>query len=443
MDGDAPTVHQDLDAERAVLGGLLLDNRALASVAGVVAPGDFFYPAHGETFGAALAVAARGEPIDVVTLAAELRGRNRLNAVGGLHFLGELTDAVPTVAHIAEHARVVADLAAVRRAVALGRELVALHTKPCSRATAAGLAERLTAATSPKAGRSAPTSLDTELQAAFDRLADVAAGRAAPGLPTGFAGLDHLTGGGLRPGWFVLLAARPAVGKTQMALGWSEAFATRGPVLFVSLEMLRGELVERQLSASAGLDSRRLRAARLAQSEQSALVDAAERLHALPIHYDDSLHSVATLAAVARRHASKAPLAALVVDYVQLLKIDGKHDNREQYVAAISRALKELAKELRCPVVALAQLGRSIEKRGADARPQMSDLRESGGLEADADLIAAIMRPEAHGPVEPHLRGHATLVVMKNRHGPTDDCPLHFHLGRFVDASAPAEPEGI
>lgn len=418
-------------AERAVLAACLLDGDARAVVAARLRPADFADAAHAAVFDAMLALDAAGA-VDVVTLAAELARRDRLQAVGGHAFLSALTDEIPTIAHAERHAALVADAARVRAIRHAAREIVARAEQP--RAAAVDLAtfaaERMHAATQDAvAADGGPRKLETLLEAAFVRI-EARNGRPTTGLPTGLRGFDRLTGG-FHPGQLVIVAARPGVGKSALVVNVARQAATHGPVLVFSLEMTSDELNDRLLCAEGGVDQTHVRDGKLTAVEMKRLTDAAARMWSLPLWIDDKAgQALATLRAKALAKKRAGGLALVVVDYLQLVRHPGAEDRRLE-VEAVARGLKELAKELGTPVLACAQLNRGVEGRGADAKPRLSDLRESGELEQAADVVAFLCRDMTPGNASPD----AELVIAKQRNGPCETVPLRFDRSscRFTD----------
>ena len=427
------TPPHDIDAERAVLGGIMLTADALSVVESIVTADDFYHPAHAIIYDAARAVAIRQEPIDVVTLAAELRLRDRINAVGGAQYLGDLLDTTATTAHIERHARIVADLAQVRRLIHATAEINAKGYTPgdvteyldASAARVTELCQRQ--------GTGEPVWLERGLTEAFERIEQTAArGASITGASTGYADLDALLAG-LHPGEFTIIAARPAMGKTSLALNLAPVVAreTGKPALIFSLEMPRIELVNRMLCAEARVDQARLRTNLLGADDMQALTDAAQRLFAIRVAIDAGDASLYDIRAKARRMKQKHGLACVIVDYLQLMR--GTGDSREQEIAGISRGLKLLATELDVPVIALSQLNRAPEMRpGKDRRPQLSDLRESGAIEQDADNVLFIYRDEMYNR-DSEDKGVAEIIIAKQRNGPTGIVRLRWlqELTRF------------
>jgi len=452
---ERPTPRHDLDAERGVLGAVLLDNARLAAVAAIVTPRDFYLPAHAVIFEVMLAMARRGEAVDVLTLAAALRGIDRLNTVGGLGYLGEITDTIPTTAHAEDYARIVRDDAAVRR-VAIAAEAIATRTHEHHR-TADVILDFATAAMSNAARRAAPrkvVAFGEGVQEIFEGFELAGArGQRIMGLATGLRELDDLIAG-LGNGQLVILAARPAMGKTSAALEWATHVAAtadaelpperRGAVLFFSLEMPRKELVTRALCAEARVDQGRVRAGTLTQDDMTALTGAASKTFELPLLIDDGGGaSLLDIDAVSRDVKMRRGLRLIVIDYLQLMKASrAGMESREREVSEISRGLKELAKELDVPILALAQLNRGPESRTSkDKRPQLADLRDSGSIEQDADVVIFIYRDEVYNP-KTDDRGIAEFIVAKQRNGPTKTVRARFirELTKFENLAEDEAP---
>ncbi len=419
----------DLEAERAVLGGILLDNAAMSTVESMLTAADFYHPAHGVIFEAIQAVAGRHEPIDIVTLASELRGRDRLNTVGGAQYLGELTDTIPTIAHIEAHARIVSDHAGVRRMIEVAHEIVARGYGDHGTAdqfldTAASKVFEV----AQKRSKSTLIPLEQVILEAFERIENtLVSGARITGTETGFRDLDTLTSG-MHGGQLIIIAARPAMGKTSFVLNVTSSAASSSgkPVLFFSLEMPRIELANRLLCADARIDQSRLRSNLLTQDDVTALTASANKLHSLPIYIDDSGDlTLLELRAKARRIKSERDMSLIIIDYLQLMKASRERmDSREREISEISRGLKGLAKELNVPIIALSQLNRGCETR-PDKRPMLADLRESGAIEQDADVVMFIYRDEVYHK-DSEDKGIAEIIIAKQRNGPTDAVRLRF-----------------
>nr|MBK7066588.1 replicative DNA helicase [Deltaproteobacteria bacterium] len=439
----------DLDAERAVLGTILLENAALSQVESVLAAADFYHPAHGVLYESMLALAARKEPIDVVTLAAELRARERLNTIGGAQYLGELTDAIATTAHVESHGRIVADLAGVRRMIEVAHEIVARGYGERGNSEAfLDYAAAKVFEVSQKRAKSTLVPLETAILEAFERIEKVLEnGAAISGTPTGFRDLDRLTAG-MHGGQMIIIAARPAMGKTSlvMCIVANAALATGKPVLFFSLEMPRVELANRLMCSEARVDQSKLRTNLLTQDDLTSLTAAANRLHSLPIYIDDSGDlTLVELRSKARKMKAERDLSLICIDYLQLMKASReKMESREREISEISRGLKALAKELDVPIIALSQLNRAAETRpGKEKRPMLADLRESGAIEQDADVVMFIYRDEVYNR-DTEDRGIAEVIIAKQRNGPTDTARLRFirELTRFENLAMDMEDHG-
>ncbi|MBL8601768.1 MAG: replicative DNA helicase [Myxococcales bacterium] len=421
----------DLEAERAVLGAILLDNSAVGLAEAIVVPGDFYHPAHGVIFESILSLSSRRTPIDVVTLASELRARERLNTVGGAQYLGELTDTIPTIAHVESHARIVAELAAVRRMIEVAHEIVARgYGERGAPEAFLDFAAAKVFEVAQKRSKSTLVPLETAIIEAFARIENVLEnGLRISGTETGFRDLDTLTAG-MHPGQLIIIAARPAMGKTSFVLNitLNAAVSTNKPVLFFSLEMPRVELANRLMCAEARVDQGRLRTNLLTQDDVTSLTASANKLHSLPIYIDDSGDlTLLELRSKSRRIRNERGLSLIVIDYLQLMKSSrDKVESREREISEISRGLKALAKELEVPIVALSQLNRACETRpGKDKRPLVSDLRESGAIEQDADVIMFIYRDEVYNR-DTEDKGIAEIIIAKQRNGPTDVVRLRF-----------------
>jgi replicative DNA helicase len=402
---------------------VLLDNDALAVVAPIVSPESFYARANETVFAAMLALAARGQPIDVITLAAALRPGDRIAAVGGAQYLGELTDAVPTVAHVEEHARIVADCALVRRVELAAGSLMEAVRGGEGVARLRELAAAALDAVGDGGAARGPRSFADLAEEFYAHIEAVAArGPGIDGVTTGLPALDALLAG-LHDDELVVVGARPAMGKSALGLQMAMAAtrATGKPALCFSVEMGALSLFARAACGAARVDSTALRHGLLDRDAFDRLVAAVSELAALPVYIDDgagtTVHDVRarSLAMKARRG-----LCLVEIDYLQLLAAAAsrRDDNREQEVSGMSRGLKSLARELHVPVVALSQLNRGVDKR-PDKRPVPSDLRESGALEQDADVVMFIYRDEVYNR-DTTDRGVAEIIVTKQRHGPTD-----------------------
>jgi replicative DNA helicase len=429
-----PQVPCNLEAEQAVLGSILLDRDAILAVAPFLGAGDFYLEQHRWVYEAALGCYARRVPPDLQTVAEALRAADRLALPGGIAGLVELTHAVPTAYHVEYYARIVVHLALCRRIIQAGGTIAALGYES-DRAGDALVGEALSVLTaaSALAGGSAVVSLADAAAAAYDALAS----ETSPGLATRLRGLDARLGG-LHAGDLVLLAARPSVGKSSLALQIAYNVAVGGGrVLFVSLEMSEDQLCHRLQSMLSGVDLLKFRRRGFTDEEILAVTEAMPRLAALPFDIDPSpTANVGELRRRVLQHAgTRGRPALVVVDYLQLMhgRAAAREANRVQEVAEISRGLKGLARELGSPVLALSQLSRAVEGRQHKV-PQLADLRDSGALEQDADIVLFIHRPDG----EPGTPAVMEIHVAKNRQGPQGIVPLYFQpaLGRWNDVDA-------
>ncbi|MER3451768.1 MAG: replicative DNA helicase [Thermus sp.] len=428
-----------LEAEQSVLGSILLDSEILDGLEGLLpTPEAFYHEAHRKIFAAMQAIRARHLPVDLVTLSEELARRGELEAVGGLSYLVALQESTPTALYAEHYARIVAEKWALRRLIQAAGEAMRLAYEEAGSLDEildqAGrkVLEVALAKTTPE-GRP----LRELVHETFEHIEDLFQNKGeTSGVRTGFKELDQLIGG-LLPGSLNILAARPAMGKTAFALTIAQhaALKDRIPVAIYSLEMPAGQLVLRMLCSEARIDMNRVRQGALTDRDFSRLVDVAGRLSEAPIFIDDSPDlTLMELRARARRLKAREEIGLLVVDYLQLISSPSKNgENRQQEIAAISRGLKGLARELSVPVLALSQLSRAVEAR-PNKRPMLSDLRESGSLEQDADLVMFIYRDEYYNP-HSEKAGIAEVIVGKQRNGPTGVVELQFHAQhvRFND----------
>lgn len=432
------TPPQDVQAEQSVLGGMLLSKDAIADVVEELRSADFYRPAHETIFDAVLDLYGRGEPADAVTVSNELAKRGDLARVGGAPYLHTLIASVPTAANAGYYARIVREQAVLRRLVEAGTRIAQLGY-----ATDGGEVDDLvnTAQAEVYAVTSGKTSEDyRSIGEIMGEVTDEISnnqnrGEGLIGVPTGFRDLDALTNG-LHPGQMIIIAARPAIGKSTLALDICRAssiHAGHTSVIF-SLEMGRTELTMRLLSAEAGIELNRLRKGNLDDQDWTRIASTQSRISEAPLYIDDSPNmSLMEIRAKCRRLKQRHNLSLVVVDYLQLMSSGKKVESRQQEVSEFSRALKLLAKELELPVIAVAQLNRGPEMR-QDKRPMMSDLRESGSLEQDADVVMLLHREDAYDR-ESTRAGEADIIVAKHRNGPTDTISVAFqgHLSRFTD----------
>jgi replicative DNA helicase len=426
---------QNLEAESSVLGGVLLENDAINVVLEVLRPEDFYRESHRKIFRAMIELLDRNEPVDLITLSDFLKGRNELEAVGGTSYLAALADFVPTAANISYYARIVREKAILRSLIGAATEIATRGYEEqgnveefldTAEKVIFDISEKKIKASFVSVGDMIKDTLKT-VEKLYERKEMVT------GVPTGYEDLDKLTAG-LQPADLIIVAGRPGMGKTAFALNiaTNAAYTGVGAAVF-SLEMAKEQLVLRMLCSEARVNSSKVRSGYLGERDFPQLAKAAGRLHEAPIYIDDTpAISVLELRAKARRlvRDRSKKIGLIVVDYLQLMRGMGAANNREQEISEISRSLKALAKELNVPVMALSQLNRRVEDRG-DRRPMMSDLRESGAIEQDADVIMFIYRDEVYNKSDESKKGLAEVIVAKQRNGPIDTINLTF-LSEFT-----------
>jgi len=422
------------EAEISVLGGMLIDAEAVAKAIEFVDDSMFYREANRRLYRGMRRLFERGEAIDPVTLTDELRGRGELDSVGGPAYLAELMEAVPTAANIEYHGKIVREKALLRRLIEASSETIreVYDTPADSIEDTIDRAEQRIFQISQAGQRKGFVWIKEILWPAFEHIEKLQAAKGATtGVPSGYADLDHLTAG-FQKSDLIVVAGRPSMGKTSLVLNFMQhASIDHGtPVALFSLEMSKEAIVQRLLCSEGQVDSSRLRRGKLTDPEYSQLATAAGHLNTAPIWIDDTPAITALeLRAKARRLKAEVDLGLIIVDYLQLMR-GPRAENRVQEISAISGALKAVAKELNVPVVALSQLSRAPEQRG-DHRPQLSDLRESGAIEQDADVVLFLFRPEVYqrdgGDLEGEsLKGKAELIVGKQRNGPTGTVHLFF-----------------
>ncbi len=413
-----------LEAERAVLGGILLENEALHVVLQVVKKEDFYSEANARLYDAMNALYAAGTPIDSITLRAEMVRRGQLQGVGGDEYLLQLTNALPTVANIESHAKIVQERALVRRMIHACHEVAAKgYGEYGNTDEFLDSAEKAIFQVAQDHIRSPYEHIKEVVLRTFKQIHEAAErGEKITGLPSGFNELDEMTAG-MHPGDLIIIAGRPGMGKTAFALNvaTNAVLTKKVGVAIFSLEMPKEQLVKRMLCSEARVDGSRMRSGQLWREDWPKLARAAGALSELPVFIDDTPGlSLTELRAKTRRLAAQEGLGLIVIDYLQLMRSGSKNDSREQEISEISRTLKAIAKELSLPVIALSQLNRGVESRAAkDKRPQISDLRESGAIEQDADTIMFIYRDEVYNRDNPENKNRAEIIIGKQRAGPT------------------------
>jgi len=430
---------QNLEAESSVLGGILLENDAINVVLELLRTGDFYRESHRKIFRAMIELADRSEPVDIITLSECLKNRGELEAVGGSAYLASLNDFVPTAANISYYARIVREKSILRHLINAATEVATKgydgtgnveELLDSAEKAIFDITEQRIKGSFVKVGDMMKDSIKM-VEKLFERKTMIT------GVPTGFKDLDTKTAG-LQPADLIIVAARPGMGKTAFSLNIAShaAFSGYGVAVF-SLEMAKEQLALRLLCSEARVDNSKVRTGYLSDRDFPKLATAAGRLHDALIFIDDTpAISVLELRAKARRIARdrEKKLGLIIVDYLQLMRGTGAAQNREQEISEISRSLKALAKELNVPVLAVSQLNRRVEDRN-DKTPQLSDLRESGAIEQDADVIAFIYREAAYNPKSDD--NTATITIAKQRNGPTGDLTLTFlrEFTRFEDYS--------
>ncbi|PIM70563.1 replicative DNA helicase [Streptomyces sp. JV178] len=428
---------QDLDAEQSVLGGMLLSKDAIADVVEILKGADFYKPAHETIYQAILDVYAKGEPADPITIAAELTKRGEITKVGGASYLHTLVQTVPTAANAEYYAEIVHERAVLRRLVEAGTRITQMGyaadddvDEIVNRAQAEifAVTEQRTTEDYLPLGDIMEGALD-EIEAIGSRSGEMT------GVPTGFTDLDQLTNG-LHPGQMIIIAARPAMGKSTLALDFARAASIKNnlPSVIFSLEMGRNEIAMRLLSAEARVALHHMRSGTMTDEDWTRLARRMPDVSAAPLYIDDSPNlSMMEIRAKCRRLKQRNDLKLVIIDYLQLMQSGKRSESRQQEVSDMSRNLKLLAKELELPVIALSQLNRGPEQR-TDKKPMVSDLRESGSIEQDADMVILLHREDAYEKESPRA-GEADIIVGKHRNGPTATITVAFqgHYSRFVD----------
>ena len=430
---------QNIEAEQSVLGALLIDANAIEKISGIIKAEDFYRQDNRIIFEAMLNLHNRNEAVDLVTVTEELRKMGKLDAVGGISAITALSNAVPTAANVAYHANIVAEKSLRRQLISAATEVAATgYEDEADIETTIDLAEQKILSVANKRNNTAVTSIKDIVKDAMGRIEKLYDSKEAfTGLPTGFVDFDKMTSG-LQPSDLVIVAARPSMGKSSLVLNIAQHVALKGhkSVAFFSLEMSKEQLAQRMLCSEALIDASRLRIGQLKEEEWPKLVDAADRLSNADILLDDTPGITALeMRAKARRWQNEHGLDLIIVDYLQLMQGASQRssDNRQQEMSDISRSLKALARELNVPVIALSQLSRGVEAR-TNKRPMLSDLRESGALEQDADVVAFIYREDYYDK-ETENQNIVEFIIAKHRNGPVGVVKLFFQreITRFYN----------
>ncbi len=431
-----PVTPHDLEAEKAVLGAILVDGALFLDVAEELAPRDFFREAHAKVFQVMRNLASAGEPIDALTVRATLQQRNELDEIGGPAYLFGLTDGVPMRTNIGAYARIVKDRAATSRLISAARRiLIDAQSGEKEARELIDAAERAIFAVAEQSTHGDFIDAETMVREGMPSLEQMIERRGTTGIATGFIDFDDMTRG-FQPGALVLIAARPSMGKSAFALNVAYHAASHGHAVgFFSLEMSREELFIRLVSSVGKLDGHRLQSGYASPADFTRMTAAFAEIGQSGLHVDDSSSvGVLEMRGKARRLKARRGLDLVLVDYLQLMQLEHS-ENRNLAVADASRALKLLARELQIPVVALSQLSRETERR-AEKRPMLSDLRDSGALEQDADLVVFIHRPEVYQSTHDN-DGVAEIIIAKQRNGPTGTVQLRWEkeTTRFVNST--------
>lgn len=422
---------QSLEAEQATLGAMLVEREAIARVVDLLEIEDFYSPQHQMLYRAMTDLFNDSDPVDVVTLQARLQDRDQLEAVGGTSYLIELQDAAPTAAAVGNYAKIVREKATLRALIRAGGEIQNLAQNAADEdvETIVDTAEQRVFSVGERTITPAFTPIRDLLGETYDRIDEMQEShRPGTGLLTGYEDFDSLTSG-LQRSDLVVIAARPSMGKTALALNIAANVAkTQSKVVALfSLEMAKEQLALRMLCSEAGVNQHNIRQGYIDRGDMDRIAIAASRLYKAPVHLDDSpTMNVLEMRGKARRLRAEHGLDLIIVDYLQLVSGYGKFENRTQEISQVARSLKALSRELRVPVIALSQLSRAVEARGHPRRPLLSDLRESGSIEQEADVVAFIYRPSYYGPDELRAAGYletdqniSEIIISKQRNGPT------------------------
>ena len=430
---------QNLEAEQSVLGSMLIDKEALILVAEILAAQDFYREIHQQIFQSMLDLFNKGEPVDLVTACEELENKDLLNKIGGAAYLASLANTTPTAAHARYYAGIVKEKSLLRHLIQSATTIVGrCYDYVEDVEEFMDEVEQMVLDVARSKDSKSFIHLKDALEETFEKLENLYERKTGvTGLPTGFPDLDNITSG-LQEADLIIIAGRPSMGKTTLALNIAHQIAVeeKKPVAFFSLEMSGEQLAQRLLCAYAEIDAQKLRRGFLSSEDWPKLTHAVGPLSEAPLYIDDTAAiSVLEMRAKARRLKMEKGLSAVFVDYLQLMRGSEKVENRQQEISGISRSLKALAKELSCPVVALSQLSRAVEQR-PDKHPILSDLLESGGIEANADVVMFIYREDYYNP-DTEKKHTAEVAVAKQRNGPTGKVELYFmdHFNKFVSIS--------
>lgn len=428
---------QNLDAEQSVLGAMLIDKEAAVKVVETLKPEDFYRDANGHIYQAMLNLFEKGEAVDLITLSEELRQLGLLDQVGGIAYVAGLANSVPTSANVEHYCRIVEEKSVLRKLINVSTRLARMGYEGEEEITTLlDRAEQMIFELTQKAASSGFVALKNVLMTTFEQIEFLHQNKGnITGVATGFTALDKLTSG-FNSSDLIIVAARPAMGKTAFCLNIAQyaSVKKKQPVAVFSLEMGKEQLVTRMLCAEAMVDQQKVRTGNLDENDWQKLTRAAGPLSQAPLYIDDSAGvNVMEMRAKCRRLKSEHGLAMIVIDYLQLMQGSRRTENRQQEISEISRSLKNLARELEVPIIALSQLSRAVESR-QDKKPMMSDLRESGSLEQDADMVMFIYRDEYYNP-DTDRPGRSDIIIAKQRNGPVGSVELGFlkEFTKFVN----------
>ncbi len=426
----------NIDAEKSLLGAILIDQEVLIDVVEIVKATDFYDKRHSKIFAGMIRLYQNHEGVDLITVTDELKKNGHLDEIGGSTYLAELTNHVPTAAHASSYAEIISQAAVRRRLIKASADINSLaFDENLTVPQLLGQSEAELFSVSDSSLKQDLTSISDILDTSFDRINDLYVNKGVlRDVKTGYRDLDNMTAG-LQRSDLIILAARPAMGKTTLVtnLAYNVATIEKKAVLFFSLEMSKEQLIDRMLADAAGVDSWNIRTGNLSEEDFAKLAEASGEMAEAPIFIDDTPGvSVLEMRTKARRAAHDGELGLIIIDYLQLMQGSGSaqaNGNRVQEVSEISRGLKLLARELNVPVIALSQLSRSVESRSPQI-PQLADLRESGSIEQDADIVMFIYREAYYNP-ETERENITDLILAKHRHGPTGTVELYFHPERL------------
>ena len=423
---------QNIEAEQAVLGAMLIERDAINKVVEKLKETDFYREDHKLLFRTMVNLFAKGNAVDIVTIVDDLRREGKLEAAGGIAYIGMLNDIVPTAANVKYHTEIVEEKSLLRSLIYTATNIAAMGYEASEEVRSiVDRAEKMMLEVSNRRGGQGFVPIKDIVFTALERIEYLQTNPGQmTGVVTGFAELDRVTNG-MQPSDLVLIAARPSMGKTAFVLNIcaNAAIRSKAPIAFFSLEMSKEQLVQRMICSESAIDSQKLRAGSLDDRDWKKLMIGSNAISGAPIFIDETPSiTVLELRSKARRLKSEHNLQMIIIDYLQLMSGGGssKEDNRQQEISEISRSLKALARELRVPVLALSQLSRSVEGR-ANKRPMLSDLRESGSLEQDADIVMFLYRDEYYDREAEQPNNEAEIIIAKHRNGPTETLKLFFH----------------